>query len=85
MEMASYRILLKNLGKESRRDLTDGLPEFIKVDNERPGCWRVASRHRNVQGSEAERSGRGLDVTIRESPDELALRAEEVNMVPFPG
>ena len=27
--------IVKNLGKESRRGLTDGLREFIKVDNER--------------------------------------------------
>ena len=32
MEMASYRIFVKNLGKGS---LTDGLRKFIKVDNER--------------------------------------------------
>ena len=27
--------MVKDLGKESRRGLTDGLREFIKVDNER--------------------------------------------------
>ena len=27
--------IVKNLGKESRRGLTDGLREFIQVDNER--------------------------------------------------
>ena len=34
--MASYRKnIVKDLGKESRKGLTDGLREFIKVDNER--------------------------------------------------
>ena len=30
---------MKDLGKESRRGLTDSLRDIIKVDNERPGCW----------------------------------------------
>ena len=28
--------IVKDLGKESRKGLTDGFREFIKVDNERP-------------------------------------------------
>ena len=48
--------IVTNLGKGSRKGLTDGLRDFIQEF----------------------RKG-GSDVTIRESPDELALRAEEVN------
>ena len=57
-----------NLGMGSRKGLTDGLLKFIKVDNDAP--WMLA---------EAEVPEGGSDVTIRESPDELPPRAEEVN------
>ena len=52
-----------NLGKESRRGLTDGLRDFIKVDNERAldvGALRRGTG--NTSSSEAENSGRGSDV-----------------------
>ena len=58
--------IVKNLGLESRRGFTDGLRDFIEVDNERPGCWSATPGH-------------GTDVIVRESLDELTLRAEEVN------
>ena len=57
-----FQNIVKDLGKESREGLTDGLRKFIKVDNERAldvGALR-----------------RGSDVIVRENPDELTLRAE---------
>ena len=79
MEMASNRILLKDLGKESKRGLTDGLREFIKIDNQRAlevgylsqGIGKFKVRKPKVPEGRPE-------VTVRESPDELTLRAEEV-------
>ena len=54
--------IVRNLGKGSRKGLTEGFREVIKIDNERAlevpeGC---------------------SEVTVRESPDELTRRAEEV-------
>ena len=68
--------IVTNLGKESRRGLTDGLRKFIKVDKKRA---LDVGAHGNIPSSEAGSSGRGSDVIVRESPDELTLRAEEVN------
>ena len=68
------------LGKGSREGLTDGLRDFIKVDNRR--AFDVGELHRGA-GTFKVRQPKvpegGSDVTIRESPDELTLRAEEVN------
>ena len=70
---------LKNLGKESRKGLTNGLREFIEVDNERAldvgslswGIGTFQVRKPNVpEGCP--------DVIVRENSDELTLRAEEV-------
>ena len=71
---------MKDLGKESRRGLTDGMREFIKVDNERAldvGAIRRGTGTFQVRKPKAPEGGTG--VTVRESPDELTLRAEEVN------
>ena len=40
--------MVKNLCKRSRRGLTDGLREFIKVDNERLRCWSATPGHGNI-------------------------------------
>ena len=65
--------IVTNLRKGSRKGLTDGLRDFIRVDNHmRLGCWRATPRRGNFREE-------GSDVTIRENPDELTLRAEEVN------
>ena len=68
-----------NLGERSRKGLTHGLREFIKIDNHRAlqvghlneglGTCRV----RRPKGSEG-----CPEVTVRESPHELTLRTEEV-------
>ena len=81
MEMISYRFFVKDLGKESRKGLTDGLREFIKVDNERsPGCWSATPRHGNIFNVRKPKAPEGgSDVTVSESPDELTLRADEEN------
>ena len=72
--------IVTNLGMGSRKALTDGLSEFIKVDNERAldvGELRRGSGTFKVRKPKA-REG-GSDVIVRESPDELTRRAEEVN------
>ena len=54
--------------------------EFIKVDNERAldvGALRRGTRTFKVRKPKAPEGGSG--VIARESPDELTLRAEEVN------
>ena len=71
--------IVKNLGERSTEGLTNGLRDFIQVDNQRAfevgylskgmGKFRV----RRPKGSEG-----CPEVTVRESPDELTLRAEEV-------
>ena len=68
------------MGKESRRGLTDGLREFIRVDSERAldvGALRRGTETYQVRKPKAPEGG--SDVTVRESPDELTLRAEEVH------
>ena len=72
--------IVTTLGKESRKGLTDGLREFIKVDDHR--ALDVGELRRGTGTFEARKSEAlegGSDVTIRESRDELTLRAEEVN------
>ena len=71
---------VKNLGKESRRGLTDGLREFIKDGNER--ALDVGALHRGTgtfKVREPKAPEGGSDVIVRKSQDELTLRAEEVN------
>ena len=71
--------IVKELGKESRQGLTNGLLEFIKVDNER--ALDVGSRSWGTRTFQVRKptvpEGRP-GVTVMESPDELTLRAEEV-------
>ena len=78
MEMASQNIV-KNLGKESTKGLTNGLREFIKVDNERALDVGSLSRGtRTFQVRKPKVPGGCSEVIVRESPDDLTLRAEEV-------
>ena len=73
------RDIVTNLGKGSTKGLTDGLRDFIKVENHRAldvgelhrGTGTVKVRKPKVEG--------GSDVTTRESPHELTSKAEEVN------
>ena len=77
--MVLLQNIVKDLGKESRKGLTDGLRDFVKVDNERaldvgsPGRDTSTFQVRKPKVSECL-----SDVTVRENPDELTLRAEEV-------
>ena len=71
--------IVKNLGKESRKGLTNGLRDFIKIDNER--ALDVGYLNRGLGTFEVfkPKVPEGYpEVTVRESPDELTLRAEEV-------
>ena len=71
--------IVMNLCEGSWKGLTKGLREFLQVDTHRAfevghlsealGTFKI----RRPKGSE-----RYPEVTVRESPDELALRAEEV-------
>ena len=62
--------IVKDLGKESRRGLTDGLREFIKVDNER--ALGVGALRRGTErfkfGSRELRGGRGLGCDSKGEP-----------------
>ena len=67
--------IVTNFGEGSRKGLTDGLRDFVRVDNERalddgaPGTVKVRKPEFREGSS---------DVTVRESLDVLTLRAEEV-------
>ena len=71
---------MTNLGKGSRKGLTDGLRDFIRADHNR--ALDVGELHRGT-GTLKVRKPKvpegGSDVTIRKSPDELTFMAEEVN------
>ena len=67
--------IVKNLGKASRKGLTDGLRKFIKVD---VGALRLGTRTFQVRMPKVPEGG--SDVIVRESWDELTLRAQEVNI-----
>ena len=71
--------IVTNLGKGSREGLADGLRDVIRVDNNR--ALDVGELRRGT-GTLKVRQPRvpegGSDVIVRESPDELTLRAEEV-------
>ena len=72
--------IVTNLGKGSRKGLTDGLRDFIRVDNHR--ALDVGELHRGTgtfEVREPKAPEGGSDVIVRESPDELTLRAEEVH------
>ena len=71
--------IVRNRGKDSRKGLTDGLRDFIWVDNERAldvGALRGGTGTLKVRKPQVP-EGRS-DVIIRESPDELTSRPEEV-------
>ena len=73
--------IVTNLGMGSRKGLTDGLREFIKVDIVRVldvGELRRGTGTFSRFGEPKVPEG-GSDVTIRQNPDELTLRAEDVN------
>ena len=71
--------IVTNLGKGSRKGLTEGLREFMKTHTER--ALKVGYL---IQGMETFKvrkpkvPERCPEVTVRESSDELTLRAEEV-------
>ena len=83
--------IVTNLGKGSRKGFTAGLREFMKVDIER--ALDVGARRRGTGTFKVRKPKApewGSDVMVRESPCELTLRAEEVNILswedgPSPG
>ena len=61
--------IVKDLGKESRKGLTDGLREFIKVDSERArGVGSLRRGTGTFQVPKPKSSGRGLGCAVRERP-----------------
>ena len=71
--------IVANLGEESRKGFTNGLREFIEIDNER--VLEVGYLNRCMVKTKVRRPKvpEGCpEVTVRESSDELTLRAEEV-------
>ena len=70
---------MTNLGTGSRKGFTDGLRDFVRVDNERAldvGALRRGTGTFQVRKPKVPEGG--SDVIVRESPGELTLRAEEV-------
>ena len=75
---------MRNLGKGSRKGLTEGLTEFIKIDNERAlevgylnrGMGKFTVRKTKVPEGCPEVTVR--ESTVTKSSDELTLRGEEV-------
>ena len=67
---------MTNLGKGSRRGLTDGLREFIKVDNER--ALDVGSLRQSTGTFKVRKPKNPEGVLGCDSLDELTSRAEEV-------
>ena len=71
--------IVKNLNMESRKGLTNGLRDFIKIDNERALDVGYLNRGLGTFQVLKPKVAEGHpEVTVRESPDELTLRAEEV-------
>ena len=71
--------IVTNLCEVSRKGLAEGLRNFIQVDNHRAvevGHLRKGLRSFKVRRRTAEEGY--PEVPVRESPDELTLRAEEV-------
>ena len=71
--------IVTNFGEGSRKGLTKGLRDFIKIENHRA----LEVRYLNEgMGKFKVRRPKGSDgcpeVTVRESPDEVTLRADEV-------
>ena len=67
--------IVTNFGKGSRKGLTDGLREFIRVDSDRAldvGALRQGTGTSKIRTPKVLEGG--SDVTVRESPDELTSR-----------
>ena len=71
--------IVENLGEESRKGLTKGLREFIKVDNERALDVGSVSWGTGTFQVRKPKVPEGCpEVIVRANSDELTLRAEEV-------
>ena len=74
--------IVKNLGKESRRGLTDGLRDFIRLDNKCALDVGYLNQGRGIFNVRRPKVPEGCqEVTVKESPEELTLRAAEVGTV----
>ena len=74
--------IVKDLGKESRKGLTDGLCEIIRNDNKCALEGGYLSQGRGTCKVRKPKVPEGFqEVTVRESPEELTVRAEEVGTV----
>ena len=72
--------IVTNLGDVSRKGLTEGLRNFIYVDNHRVLAVGHLSEGFGTYKTRRPKGSEGYpEVTVRESPDELTLRAEEVS------
>ena len=71
--------IVTNLCEGSRKGLTGGLREFIKIDNHRAPELGHLNEGLGTFGVRRPKGSEGFpEVTVRESPDELTLQAEEV-------
>ena len=75
VEVVGEQNIVTNLGKGSRKGLTDGLRDFIRVDSER--ALDVGELRRGTGTFEVRKPKvpeGGSDVIVRESPDELTFK-----------
>ena len=72
--------IVTNLGEESRKYLTEGLREFKKIESARALEVGYLNRcmGKNFEARKAKVPELCPEVTVRESSDELTLRAEDV-------
>ena len=74
--------IVKDLGMESRKGLTDGLPEFMRIDSKCALEVGYLNRGRGTFKVRKPKVPEGCpEVIVRESLEELTLRAEEVGTV----
>ena len=72
-----FQSIVTNLCEWSRKGLTEGLRNFVKVDNHRAlEVGHLMERSFKIRRPKAEEGC--PEVLVRESPEELTLRAEEV-------
>ena len=72
--------IVTNIREGSREGLTNGLRDFIKIDNRRGSEVGYLSEGLGKFEVRRPKGSEGFpEVTVRESPDEVTLRAEEVD------
>ena len=80
METASYPNIVTNYDKGSRKGLTEGVREFIKIDNERALSVGYLNQGMETFKVRKPKVLEGFpEVTVGESPDELTLKVQDIH------